>query len=178
MSTKLENILRSRISASYWGGGGSSGNVKLKWRHNLQSCNLRLYSSVMVKLRAFQRGTYYLLPIKCRWYIKPRSHCHDFHYGSPRIHVPWWNVVNPWRSPSWSFMIPGDPWWSGNGHECFELFKTSVAFRGAATEWSNRSATVTQPCITVTQPCITVTQPCWSLLPPYMQTSLSLAFLG
>ena len=20
--------------------------------------------------------------------LKPRSHCHDFHYGSPRIHVP------------------------------------------------------------------------------------------
>ena len=24
-------------------------------------------------------------------------------------------------------MIPGESWWSGNGHECFELSKTIVA---------------------------------------------------
>ena len=38
-------------------------------------------------------------------------------------------------------MIPGESWWSGNGHDCFELFKTIVAqlrFKvGMAYPWSN-----------------------------------------
>ena len=53
--------------------------------------------------------------------------------------------MNPGNDVEEFVMILGKSWWSGNGHKCFEVFKTIVACYGLKLAWFIRNRKAIMP---------------------------------